>query len=301
MINTLKSNFSNISILKPRIESSACVFSLPHSGREYMSSFIDSSRLEYKILRSSEDFFLDYFFDISPEYGSSLIKANFPRAFLDLNREPFELDPEMFSDKLPEFINTSSKKVALGLGTIPRVVSNGREIYTNKLKWKDAEKRIENFYFPFHMNLKQLLIKKKSVFGFSVLIDCHSMPSMTQSIIDSRNHMLPDFILGDNFSKSSSKDLSSFIEDFLINKGYTVIRNNPYSGGFITQNYGKPLNHIHAIQIEINRSLYMDEQNIEINDGYLLLQKNLKDLIRELSQITKNNFFSKSHNQLAAE
>ena len=210
MINTLKSNFSNISILKPRIESSACVFSLPHSGREYMSSFIDSSRLEYKILRSAEDFFLDYFFDISPEYGSSLIKAHFPRAFLDLNREPFELDPEMFSDKMPEFINTSSKKVALGLGTIPRVVSNSREIYKNKLKWEDAEKRIEDFYFPFHMNLKQLLIKKKSVFGFSVLIDCHSMPSMTQSIIDSRNHMLPDFILGDNFSKSSNRHISRF-------------------------------------------------------------------------------------------
>ncbi|MAR79506.1 MAG: N-formylglutamate amidohydrolase [Rhodospirillaceae bacterium] len=301
MINTLKSNFSSISILKPRIESSACVFSLPHSGREYMPSFIDSSKLDYKILRSSEDFFLDYFFDIAPGYGSSLIKANFPRAFLDLNREPFELDPDMFCEKLPEFINTRSKKVALGLGTIPRVVSNSREIYKNKLKWNDAEKRIENFYFPFHMNLKQLLIKKKSEFGFSVLIDCHSMPSMTQAIIDSRNHMLPDFILGDNFSKSSSKELSSFIEDFLINKGYTVIRNNPYSGGFITQNYGKPLNNIHAIQIEINRSLYMDEQNIEINDGYLLLQKNLKDLIRELSQITKNNFFSKNHNQLAAE
>ena len=187
------------------------------------------------------------------------------------------------------------------MGTIPRVVSNSREIYKNKLKWEDAEKRIEDFYFPFHMNLKQLLIKIKSEFGFVVLIDCHSMPSMMQPIIDSSYRALPDFILGDNFGKSSSKNLTKLIEDFLITKGYSILRNNPYAGGFITQNYGRPSNSFHVIQIEINRSLYMDEQTFELNDGYILLQKNLRDLIKELSKISKTNLLDKNHTQAAAE
>ncbi len=301
MIKEIKLKSDSISVLIPDVLRSACVFSLPHSGREYSSEFKSSSKLDYMTLRNSEDFFLDNFFAIAVKNGSSLIKANFPRAFLDLNREPYELDPDMFTQTLPDFINSTSKKVALGLGTIPRVVSNGAEIYKNKLSWLEAENRIENFYFPFHMNLKQLLIKNKFKFGFSILIDCHSMPSLNQSLINSREIMMPDFILGDNLGKSSNGKIIDFIERFLSNKGYNVLRNNPYSGGFITQNYGRPANNLHAVQIEINRSLYMNEKNMELNDGHIILKKILEDLIKILCKVNNLNFFEDNNYLLAAE
>ncbi len=294
-------NSKLISVLEPELLKSACVFSLPHSGRDYCPDFVKSSKLDYRTLRSSEDFFLDNFFNLAIKKGSSLIKANFPRSFLDLNREPYELDPEMFNETLPEFINSSSKKVALGLGTIPRVVSNGAEIYTNKLSWFEAEKRIEKFYFPFHMNLKQLLIKNKFKFGFSILIDCHSMPSISQGAYNSRNQLLPDFVLGDNYGKSADPNLIYFIEKFLDQKGYSVLRNKPYSGGFITQNYGRPINKIHAIQIEINRSLYMNEITMELNESFIILKQTLHELVRALCEINTLDFFKNQNSQLAAE
>tara|TARA_Y100001970_G_C14118123_1_gene794770 strand:- start:331 stop:1224 length:894 start_codon:yes stop_codon:yes gene_type:complete len=297
----MNKNLNSISVIKPDELSSACVFSLPHSGREYSTDFINSSKLDYITLRSSEDFFLDNFFNLATSNGSSLIKANFPRAFLDLNREPYELDPDMFNQVLPNFVNSTSKKVALGLGTIPRVVSNGTEIYKNKMSWFEAENRIEKFYFPFHMNLKQLLIKNKFKFGFSILIDCHSMPSITQGIFNSRQQILPDFVLGDNFGKSANPNIIHFIEQFLNNKGYSVLRNKPYSGGFITQNYGRPINKIHAIQIEINRSLYMNEVTMELNDSFIILKEALSNLTRSLCSINNLDFFKNEGSQLAAE
>ena len=294
-------NLSNITIYKPENLSSACVFSSPHSGRNYSEAFIKSTKLDYMTLRSSEDFYLDNIFENTLRTGTSFIKANFPRAFLDLNREPFELDPDMFTDKLPSFVNSTSKKVALGLGTVPKVVSIGTEIYSKKLLWKEAEKRIENYYFPYHMHLKQLLIKNKSKFGLAIVIDCHSMPSNTQTSLGSKHVQIPDIILGDNFGKSCDSRITNFIKSFFLNRGYSVRRNNPYSGGFITQNYGRPKNNFHAIQIEINRSLYMDEHSIQLNDGYILLKNTIKILIDELNNLNNINFFNEQSLQNAAE
>ncbi len=207
----------------------------------------------------------------------------------------------MFQDELPAFVNSKSKKVASGLGTIPKVVANGYEIYKEKLIWKDAEEIIENFYFPFHMYLKQLLLKNKLKFGFSVLIDCHSMPSVSQSSSSSKYTNFPDFILGDMNGKSCHSKITHLIESFLSDLGYHVTRNKPYSGGFITQNYGRPENNSHAIQIEVNRGLYMNERTLEINDGYSLLKKNIKSL----TDILNNTQFQFLHENkklhLAAE
>ncbi|MFD2204203.1 N-formylglutamate amidohydrolase [Kiloniella antarctica] len=248
----------------PQEQTLPVVLSSPHSGNNYPTSFIEGSRLDSHNLRRSEDSFVDELFQNAPKLGAPLLCALFPRAFVDANREPFELDPHMFEDELPSYVNTNSPRVAVGLGTIARNVTSDTLIYKDKLTFAEAKERIEKFYWPYHQVLRQLVDTTKRKFGFCILIDCHSMPILsTQATKNNPRPAKVDFVLGDRFGKSSSSIIGKTVESILKAKDYRVLNNTPYPGGFITQHYGEPSLGINCLQIEISRHLYMNEEAIE--------------------------------------
>jgi len=192
--------------------------------------------------------------------GFAVIRVHFPRSYVDVNREPYELDPRMFIGRLPSFANTRSMRVAGGLGTIPRVVGDGQEIYRERLSVDDALSRIETLYKPYHRALRRLINKVHQAFGAVVVVDCHSMPSIGVSRDEPRR---PDMVIGDRYGTSCAPLLPDLVEDTMTRLGYSVGRNKPYAGGFITEHYGNPASGLHAIQIELNRAIYMDERRRE--------------------------------------
>jgi len=258
------------------------VFNSPHSGRAYPKSFLEESRLDSLAIRYSEDCYVDELFAEAPRLGAPLLKAHFPRAFLDVNREPFELDPRMFVEPLPPFVNSQSARVAGGLGTIPRLVGEGQLIYPGRISLQEAFYRIDDLYKPYHNTLDALLQATHERFGYSVLIDCHSMPGGTRSgDIGAR----PDFIIGDRFGRSCSEQLTQAAIELLQGLGYTVAHNKPYAGGFITEHYGRPAAACYALQIEINRSLYMNEQSLQKLAGFDALCADLYQFLSDLTSL----------------
>ncbi|MBI1260903.1 MAG: N-formylglutamate amidohydrolase [Rhizobiales bacterium] len=247
----------------PDIQTHPLVFCSPHSGRTYPQKFVANSRLDALMLRRSEDSFVEEIFSGVVGLGAPLLHALFPRAYLDANREPYELDPTMFQDALPPHANTRSLRVAGGLGTIARIVSDTAEIYREPLLYAEAERRIRLLYMPFHAALRELLEQTRARFGKALLIDCHSMPSVGGPADDDTGADRPDIVLGDRYGTACARDLTDAAEASLKSLGYTVSRNNPYAGGFNTEHYGQPGLGFHALQIEINRALYMNEERLE--------------------------------------
>ena len=258
------------------------VLSSPHSGSIYPASFLAASRLDPRALRRSEDAHVDALWARAAAGGVPMLKAHFPRAFLDLNREPYELDPRMFERPLPQFANTRSLRVAGGLGTIPRNVGEGQEIYAGKLPVEEAMRRIDGLYKPWHQTLHGLLRRAQRQFGLAVLIDCHSMPSWIGAHSQKPERIDADFVLGDRYGAACGGPLVDLVERHLRAAGYHVQRNKPYAGGFITEHYGNPGAGFHALQIEINRALYMDEQNLEPKAAFGPLSADLADLTQRL-------------------
>ena len=263
-------------VIEPRERTAPFVVCSPHSGRRYTRGFLDQSRLDPLTLRKSEDFRVDDLFASAAEFGAPMIAAEFPRAYLDANREPYELDPDLFDDVLPDYANTQTVRVVGGLGTIARIVADGEEIYRVPLRLEDALERIERLYVPFHDRLTSLLEETRRLFGYAILIDCHSMPS---SLTAQSGGPRPQFVLGDRFGHACDLRLTRYLREAIAAKGYDVQLNRPYAGGFITEHYGRPARGIHAIQVEINRSLYMDEAKILPNAGFGKLQADLADII----------------------
>ncbi len=249
----------------PAVQRAPFVFNSPHSGAFYPDRFLALSRLDRQAIRRSEDCHVDQLFAGAAALGAPMLAANFPRAYLDVNREPWELDPRMFADGLPPFANIRSARVAGGLGTIPRIVGEGQEIYAARLPFAEALSRIDAIYKPYHQRLRSLLSATHSAFGRAVLIDCHSMPA---SIRLGENGVRPDFIVGDRFGSSAAPALSEQAIAILADLGYTVAHNKPYAGGFITEHYGRPGRGLHAIQVEVNRGLYMNERTYHRTSGF---------------------------------
>ncbi len=278
----------------PAEQSVPFVFNSPHSGRIYTDQFLASSRLDAHAIRRSEDYYVDELFSAAPDVGAPLLAAHFPRAFIDVNREPYELDPRMFKGRVPAYINANSLRVAGGLGTIPRLVAENMEIYPSRLSIEEGLERIDRFYRPYHERLRKLLVKTHSRFGYGVLIDCHSMPANAQA--SSRNR--PDFVVGDRYGTSATDALSQLAIGILEDLGYTVSRNKPYAGGFITEHYGRPARGLHALQIEINRGLYVNERTLAKTAGFDVLRGNLTNFVGQLTEYFASNF---SDIALAAE
>jgi N-formylglutamate amidohydrolase len=269
---------------QPNIQTIPLVFSSPHSGREYTDDFITTSRLDRLTLRRSEDSFVDELYAEAPNCGAPFLKALFPRAYLDPNREAYELDQKMFFEQLPDFVNTKSPRVLAGLGTLPRVIANGDEIYGNKLRFEEAKHRIDTYYFPYHSALKHLNKNTKLKFGKCILIDCHSMPSNTSGHCSKS----VDIVLGNKHGKTCANELTEFVEECLKDLGLTVQRNHPYAGGYTTKHYGDPNNNIHTLQIEICRASYMDEKQITRIAEFEIMKNKISDLICALANVKFN-------------
>lgn len=247
-------------IVEPAIWRAPIIFNSPHSGSIYPREFLAASRIDEAALRRSEDSFMDEIVADLAGRGFPIARVNFPRSYVDVNREPYELDPRMFAGRLPSFANTRSMRVAGGLGTIPRVVGDGQEIYSERLDVEEALSRIEALYKPYHRALRRLINKAHQAFGAVILVDCHSMPSVGVSRDEPKR---PDLVIGDRYGTSCAALLPDIVEDTFKTLGYSVGRNKPYAGGFITEHYGNPVNGLHTIQLELNRAIYMDERRRE--------------------------------------
>ena len=272
-------------ILRPAAETVPLVLASPHSGRVYPPAFVAASRLDPLSLRRSEDSFVDEIFAAAPSLGAPLLRAHFPRAYVDANREPFELDPRMFSEPLPDYVNTRSTRVIGGLGTLARVVANGAEIYDSKLPFAEALRRVTVFYRPYHAALETLLTTTRDRFGGVILVDCHSMPSVGGPMDRDPGAARVDFVLGDGHGRCCGETVRAVAEDTLRGLGYRVARNAPYAGGYTTRHYGRPENGIHVLQIEINRALYMDEARIARRPFLPLLSRQMATVIAALTAI----------------
>ena len=244
-------------IVEPSRWRAPIIFNSPHSGSAYPDDFLIASRIDLPTLRRSEDSFMDELIADLSRRGFPVVRVNFPRSYVDVNREPYELDPRMFSGRLPSFANTRSMRVAGGLGTIPRVVGDGQEIYSERIAVDDALARIEQLYKPYHRALRRLINKAHRAFGTAIVVDCHSMPSVGVSREEPRR---PDVVIGDRYGTSCASVLADTVEETMSRLGYSVGRNKPYAGGFITEHYGNPASGLHTIQLELNRAIYMDER-----------------------------------------
>ncbi len=269
-------------VLEPKACQGPVLFNSPHSGSTYPRNFLTTCRLDIATLRRSEDSFVDELISGVVRCGFPLMRAYFPRCFVDVNREPYELDPRMFEGRLPSFANTRSMRVAGGLGTVARVVGDAQEIYGQRIPVDDALRRIESLYKPYHRALRRLFTHLHREFGAAVLIDCHSMPS-TAGHRDERAR--PEFVLGDRYGTSCVGVVAEAVEKTLRALGYTVSRNKPYAGGFITEHYGNPAAGLHAIQLEINRALYMDERRYQRSSTFNRLAADMETLARRLGEI----------------
>jgi len=266
-------------VIKPEIRNTPFVINSPHSGCVYPDSFLNQSRLGHLNVRKSEDFMVDRLVCSGLEYGIPMLRANFPRAFLDVNREPYELDQAMFNGPLPDYANTKSLRVSSGLGTIAKIVAEGELIYSDRISVEDGLARVEDIYRPYHAALRQLLAETRVNCGSAVLLDCHSMPS--NSTISYRDRR-PDFVLGDRFGSSCAPTVTHYARMILQQMGYVVEINKPYAGGFITEHYGRPDNGLHALQIEINRGLYMDETRIRPSPNFDFFASEINAFFKQL-------------------
>lgn len=274
-----------IMVLRPVEQTAAVVFASPHSGNEYPEDFVRNSRLDPVALRRSEDCFVDDLFAEAPGLGAPLLKALFPRAYCDPNREPYELDPAMFADKLPDFVNTASQRVAMGFGTIAKVVSSGAEIYRDKLRFAEADARIDRCWRSYHTAQASLVAETRLRFGVAMLVDCHSMPSVGGPTDRDPGQRRPDIALGDRFGTACHPALMDYAESVLRGQGLQVARNDPYAGGYTTESYGRPREGVHALQIEINRGLYMDETRLVRLPGFGRVAAAMTALIRGLGTL----------------
>jgi N-formylglutamate amidohydrolase len=259
------------------------VFCSPHSGRVYPRAFLEASRLDANALRRSEDCFVDDLFGFAPALGAPLIAARFPRAYVDVNREPYELDPELFDEPLPRFANAQTIRVIGGLGTIARVVSDADEIYDAPLPLSVAFARIDGLYRPFHAALDDLLRTARERFGYAILVDCHSMPSAS---ISQPSTSRPDLVLGDRFGSSCDNRLTRQLREIARESGYQAQLNRPYAGGFITEHYGSPREGVHAIQIEINRGLYLNERTFQKSAAFDNVRTRMNVILARLIERT---------------
>lgn len=274
-------------VIEPAVQAAPLVLSSPHSGRKYPEAFLRASKLDGQTIRRSEDAYVDEIFADAPGLGLPFLCAEFPRVFLDVNREAFELDPHLFEDPLPGFANTTSHRVACGLGTIARVVSDGSEIYKERLSLSDAMDRVERLHKPYHQALSKLMDATRNRFGTAVLIDCHSMPSQlsAEPIALRRNRRPAEIILGNRYGTSCDPMIIDEVERQLRRFGYRVARNEPFAGGYCTEKYGDPASGFHSLQIEISRGLYMRESNFERTEGLARLRAQMKEVIGSLASL----------------
>ncbi len=269
-------------LVQPNDARSCVIFSSPHSGAEYSAKFLAETRLDALALRSSEDAFVDELFSSAPEHGAPLITAKVPRAFVDLNRAADELDPSII---LGAKVSGVNPRIAAGLGVIPRVVSNSQVIRNGKMSLTEAKARVAEFHTPYHNRLSQLIKNHRVRFGMAILVDCHSMPKEALDAAPLVDRQAPDIVLGDRFGASADRWVSDMARNIFEDAGFKVARNAPFAGGYITKHYGHPSRGIHALQVEINRAVYMDESQVVRRDDFDEVKNALSTAISKIAAL----------------
>jgi len=273
---------ASYSLTLPQEQTSCVVFASPHSGRHYPPGFLRDSVLNELVIRSSEDAFMDILIEQGSKSGSPVLCATLPRAYLDLNRATEELDPSLIEGVR---LKTHNPRVASGLGVIPRVVSNGRAIYRGKLPQKEAKRRIEGYWQPYDDRLQTLLDETHARYGEAILVDWHSMPHEAVQAVNAQISVRPDVVIGDRFGASADEDIVARVETILLEAGLRVTRNAPFAGAYIVQHYGRPSRKQHALQIEVDRALYMDEAQVVPNENFSEFQSLMNRVVAEISQV----------------
>lgn len=279
-------NSTTYRLLRPKAQVTSVIFASPHSGRDYSPAFLDQSVLDSRVLRSSEDAFVDELLAAAPDLGAPLLLADVPRAFLDLNRAPDELDPALIEGiaRAPH-----NPRVSSGIGVIPRVVSGGRQIYRGKLSLAEVEARLRSHWYPYHNALRDLIEETHRGFGEAVLIDCHSMPHEAIESHTRPGQPRPDVVLGDRFGAAAATHVMNAIEVIFRDAGLRVARNTPFAGAFIAQSYGRPSARRHVVQVEIDRSLYMDEARVERGSNFAAFRSVMTTVLAQIAELGRPN------------
>lgn len=271
-----------VHISRPARRDTCVVFASPHSGRDYPPSFLSRSVLGESAIRSSEDAFVDRLFESAPSHGAPLVCARVPRAFVDLNRSAEELDPAVIEGVRQSGHNP---RVTSGLGVVPRVVANGQAIYRGKITRAEAEDRIERYWRPYHAALRRELDSARAAFGRAILIDCHSMPHEAMDQVARSGLGRAEVVLGDRFGAAASEEVVDRVERAFRDAGLAVARNTPFAGAFVVQHYGRPAAGCHALQIEIDRALYMDERTIRPTPDFEGFKRLIEGAIADIAAI----------------
>jgi N-formylglutamate amidohydrolase len=251
---------SPIVVDAPVVRSTPYILASPHSGRDYPRGFLDACVPPLHVLRRSEDAYVDQLLTEAPDLGCTVLKAQFPRVYLDPNRAPDELDPAMFAGVPSGAIGPPSARAAAGLGVVSRLAADGSSLYAGPIAYDEACGRIESCYRPYHQRLKAEIVATRALFGEAILLDCHSMPAASARGAD--------IVLGDRYGASCSRPLVARAEAHFRDLGFTVVRNRPYAGGFTTEHYGHPAAGVQALQIEINRGLYLNEAQVRPSKSF---------------------------------
>jgi len=273
-------------LFMPKPRTSCVVFSSPHSGRHYPTGFLNRSILDERVIRSSEDAFVDMLFEAAPAHGAPLLAAVMPRAYLDLNRGPEELDPSVVEGARR---NSYNLRVNSGLGVVPRVVAGGREIYRGKLAFDEADRRVARYWRPYHRALQGLLDDARQRFGMVVLIDCHSMPHEALESVAGSAGRRPDVVLGDRFGAAATASVVERVEAIFTDAGLKVARNAPFAGAFIAQHYGRPSRCQHVVQVEIDRALYLDEARVRPSGAFAAFRALMARVTGEMAAIGQSD------------
>lgn len=275
----MTSEDSVFNLMRPDEWQGGVIFASPHSGCAYPDWFLAESRLDAQQLRSSEDAFVDRLILPSLDHGAVVLTAHVPRSVVDLNRGPEEIDPLVVQGAMPPAMNP---RIMAGLGVIPRVVSQGRNIHDRPIPHHEAESRLARFWHPYHRALSGLIDEAVARFGGAVLIDMHSMPR------DALAHLprpRPDMVLGDRNGVSAAPRISAAVSDAVASEGFRLRRNSPFSGAYITAAYGRPRDNIHVVQLELDRSLYMDERRIEPRADFAQFNERFTRVVGRLARM----------------
>lgn len=279
-------------LLMPQTRSTSVIFASPHSSRDYPASFLRQTVLDDHAIRSSEDAFVDRLFAIAPRVGAPFLEAGAPRAYIDMNRGAGELDPALIHGLRQGSYNP---RIVSGLGVVPRVVANARCIYRGKLTMAEVQARLDTYWHPYHARLQALLDQSHAQFGEAILIDCHSMPHEALDGLSRSGLRRPEVVLGDRFGAAAGPEVMDMIEQAFLDEGLHVSRNIPFAGAYTAQHYGRPSRRQHVVQVEIDRSLYMNEQMIRPNNNFAAMQEALSRVIAKIVR------FGESRQSLAAE
>ena len=269
------------------------VFDSPHSGTDYPADF--DTLVPRLTLRRAEDTHVEALYAAAPDHGATLIAANFPRSYVDVNRSLLDIDAALLDSAWPGPINVS-RKTEKGIGLVWRVLDTGEAIYTRKLTVAEVQSRIARCYAPYHKAVRDAINGAHKHYGAVWHVNCHSMPA-TSSVIseDGPGQSRADFVLGDRDGSTCAPAFTSFVAGILRGMGYDVRLNDPYKGVELVRAYSDPAEHKHSLQIEVNRKLYMDEESRERHAGFEKLQGDLSRLIEAISSFARENTPTHGH------